>query len=212
MKRVAASSILVAVMLLAVAAIAEAQQPTKVPKIGWLGIGTAASNSRFEEFRRALHHLGYVEGKNIIFEYRSADNKLDRLPPLAEELVRLKVDLLLTRGTPEAVALKNATKTIPIVFYDVTDPVAAGLVDSLAQPGGNVTGFSGVEAVLVGKRLELLKETIPALSRVAVLWNPQTLAQRNNGKRASCRHRNWGYSFIQWRSALPTDTPARSKR
>ena len=91
-------------------------------------------------------------------------------------MVRLKVDLLLTRGTPEALALKNATKTIPIVFYDVTDPVAAGLVDSLAQPGGNVTGFSGVEAVLAGKRLELLKETIPTLSRVAVLWNPQDLS------------------------------------
>ena len=97
-------------------------------------------------------------------------------------MVRLKVDLLLTRGTPEAVALKNATKTIPIVFYDVTDPVAAGLVDSLAQPGGNVTGFSGVEAVLVGKRLELLKETIPALSRVAVLWNPQDLSSAQQWK------------------------------
>jgi len=168
-------------MLFAVATIAEAQ-PTKVPKIGWLGIGTTPSNSRFEEFRRALRDLGYAEGKNIIFEYRSADNKLDRLPALADELVRLKVDLLLTRGTPEAVALKNATKTIPIVFYDVTDPVAAGLVDSLAQPGGNVTGFSGVEAVLVGKRLELLKETIPALSRVAVLWNSQDLSSAQQWK------------------------------
>ena len=181
MKKAAVPSILIAAILLAVATIAEAQ-PTKVPKIGWLGIGTAASNSRFEEFRRALRDLGYAEGKNIIFEYRSADNKLDRLPQLAEELVRLKVDLLLTRGTPEAVALKNATKTIPIVFYDVTDPVAAGLVDSLAQPGGNVTGFSGVEAVLVGKRLELLKETIPALSRVAVLWNPQDLSSAQQWK------------------------------
>ena len=181
MKKAAVPSILIAAILLAVATIAEAQ-PTKVPKIGWLGIGTAPSNSRFEEFRRALRDLGYAEGKNIIFEYRSADNKLDRLPPLAEELVRLKVDLLLTRGTPEAVALKNATKTIPIVFYDVTDPVAAGLVDSLAQPGGNVTGFSGVEAVLVGKRLELLKETIPALSRVAVLWNPQDLSSAQQWK------------------------------
>ena len=181
MKKAAVPSILIAAILVAVATIAEAQ-PTKVPKIGWLGIGTATSNSRFEEFRRALRDLGYAEGKNIIFEYRSADNKLDRLPPLAEELVRLKVDLLLTRGTPEAVAPKNATKTIPIVFYDVTDPVAAGLVDSLAQPGGNVTGFSGVEAVLVGKRLELLKETIPALSRVAVLWNPQDLSSAQQWK------------------------------
>jgi putative ABC transport system substrate-binding protein len=141
MKRAAASSILVSVMLLVVAGITEAQQPTKVSKIGWLGIGTATSNSRFEEFRRALRDLGYVEGKNIIFEYRSADNKLDRLPPLAEELVRLTVDVILTRGTPEAVALKNATKTIPVVFYDVTDPVGAGLVDSLAQPGGKRYGL-----------------------------------------------------------------------
>jgi putative ABC transport system substrate-binding protein len=169
-------------MLLVVAGIAEAQQPTKVFNVGWLGIGTANSNSRFEEFRRALRDLGYVEGKNIIFEYRSADTKLDRLPPLAEELVRLKVDVILTRGTPEAVALKNATKTIPVVFYDVTDPVGAGLVDSLAQPGGNVTGFSGVEAALVGKRLELLKETIPALSSVAVLWNPQDLSSAQQWK------------------------------
>jgi putative ABC transport system substrate-binding protein len=181
MKRAASSAILVSGMLLAVVVIGEAQ-PTKVSKIGWLGIGTATSNSRFAEFRRSLRDLGYVEGKNIIFDYRSADNKLDRLPPLAEELVQLKVDVILTRGTPEAVALKNATKTIPIVFYDVTDPVGAGLVNTLAQPGGNITGFSGVEAVLVGKRLELLKETIPALSRVAVLWNPQDLSSAQQWK------------------------------
>jgi putative tryptophan/tyrosine transport system substrate-binding protein len=155
---------------------AEAQQSVKVHKIGWLGIGTAASNTRYDEFRHALRDFGYVEGKNTVFEYRSADNKLDRLPSLAEELVRLNIDLIITRGTPEAIALKNATKTIPIVFYDVTDPVGAGLVDSLAKPGRNITGFSGIEAVLVGKRLELLKETIPKLSRVAVLWNSQDLS------------------------------------
>ena len=160
----------------------EAQQQAKIAKIGWLGIGSASSVSRYEEFRRALHELGYVEGKNITFEYRSADNKLDRLPSLAEELVRLKVDLIVTRGTPEALALKKATSTIPIVFYDVTDPVGAGLVDSLARPGGNITGFSGIEAVLAGKRLELLKETIPKLSRVAVLWNPQDLSSAQQWK------------------------------
>src|SRR6266508_5316765 len=103
-------------------AVAHAQPQAKVARIGWLGIGSASSVSRYEEFRRTLRELGYVEGKNITFEYRSADNKLDRLPPLADELVRLKVDLLITRGTPEALALKNATRTIPIVFYDVTDP------------------------------------------------------------------------------------------
>jgi putative ABC transport system substrate-binding protein len=148
-------------MLLALCVPVEAQQPAKIHKIGWLGIGSASSVSRYEEFRRALRELGYVEGKNIAFEYRSADNKLDRLPSLADELVRLQVDLIITRGTPEALALKKATRTIPIVFYDVTDPVGAGLVDSLAQPGGNITGFSGIEAMLAGKRLELLKETVP---------------------------------------------------
>ena len=123
---------------------AEAQQQAKVSKIGWLGIGSASSVSRYEEFRRALRELGYVEGKTITFEYRSADNKLDRLPSLAEELVRLQVDLLITRGTPEALALKNATKMIPIVFYDVTDPVGAGLVDSLARPGETSRGSAAL--------------------------------------------------------------------
>lgn len=172
MRKAGALSILFVGVLLVVV-IADAQQSAKINKIGWLGIGPRAT-SNYEEYRGALREqLGYVEGKNITFEYRSADNKLDRLPLLAAELVRLKVDLIITRGTPEVLALKNATKTIPIVFYDVTDPVGAGLVDSLARPGGNITGFSGIEAVLVGKRLELLKESIPKLSRVAVLWNPQ---------------------------------------
>jgi len=120
-----------------------------------------------------LRDLGHVEGKNVAFEYRFADDKLDRLPALADELVRLKVDVLLTPGTPGALALKEATLTIPIVFLDVTDPVAAGLVHSLARPGGNITGFSSIEAVLAGKRLELLKETASKLSRVAVLWDPR---------------------------------------
>jgi putative tryptophan/tyrosine transport system substrate-binding protein len=161
---------------------AEAQQQAKVFTIGWLGIGSASSVVRYEEFRHALRELGYIEGKNTNYEYRSADNRLDRLPSLADELVRLKVDLIITRGTPESVALKNATKTIPIVFYDVTDPIGAGLVDSLARPGGNITGFSGIEAVLAGKRLELLKEIIPQLSRVAVLWNPADLSSAQQWK------------------------------
>jgi putative ABC transport system substrate-binding protein len=169
-------------MLLALSVPVEAQQQSKVAKIGWLGIGSASSVSRYEEFRRVLRELGYFEGKNINFEYRSADNRLDRLPSLADELVLLQVDLIITRGTPEALALKKATRTIPIVFYDVTDPVGAGLVDSLARPGGNITGFSGIEAVLAGKRLELLKEIIPKLSRVAVLWNPQDLSSAQQWK------------------------------
>ena len=151
---------------------AHAQQQASIPKIGWLS-ARRASNSGQETIVRMLRDLGYVEGKNVTFEYRFADNKLDRLPVLADELVRLKVDVLLTPGTPGALALKKATRTIPILFLDVTDPVAAGLVDSLARPGGNITGFSSIEAVLAGKRLELLKEAVSKLSRVAVLWDPR---------------------------------------
>ena len=120
-----------------------------------------------------LRELSYVEGKNIAIEFRDADNKLDRLPALADELVRLKVDVFIASAPRAALAAKNATRTIPIVFYDVADPVALGLVDSLARPGGNITGFTIITEVLAGKRLELLKETVPKLSRVAVLWNPQ---------------------------------------
>jgi putative ABC transport system substrate-binding protein len=163
-------------MLFAPCLSAEAQQPAKVPRIGWLqtrpGAGEAVAGRGREVFRRLLRELGYVEGKNITFENRSADNKLDRLPALADELVRLKVDLIFTASLPGALAAKNATKTIPIVFLTAADPVAAGLVDSLARPGGNITGFTVIGTELAGKRLELLKETVPKLSRVAVLWNP----------------------------------------
>ena len=158
----------------------QAQQQSKMFKIGYLDIG--GSIPRYQSLRRILPDLGYVEGKNITFEYRTADNKLDLLPALAEELIRLDVDVLVTRGTPEALALKKITRTIPIVFYDVTDPIAAGLIDSLARPGGNITGFTGLEAVLAGKRLELLKETVTKLSRVAVLWNPQDLSSAQQWK------------------------------
>jgi putative ABC transport system substrate-binding protein len=118
-----------------------------------------------------LLELGYVEGQNIAFEYRSAENKLERLPDLAAELVRLKVDIIYATVTPAAQAAKNATKTIPIVFSASSDPVGFGLVASLARPGGNVTGMSNAGPDLSGKRLELLKEVVPGVSRVAVLWN-----------------------------------------
>ena len=156
-------------------AVAEAQQQGKVAKLGWLGARPAdtAAEQR-ESLGRELRVRGYVEGKSIAFEYRYADNKLDRLPALAEELVNLKVDVILTGSTAEAIAAKNATRTIPIVFLGGGDPVAAGLVDSFARPGGNITGFATITPVLAGKRLELLKETVPKLSRVALLWNPQT--------------------------------------
>ena len=150
---------------------AEAQQQSKISKIGFLGARSAASGTGLERLRQELRALGYVERKNIVFEPRYADNKLDRLPVLADELVRLKVDVLVAAQTPEATAAKNATKTIPIIFITGGDPVAAGLVESLARPGGNITGFTIFESALAGKRIELLKETLPKLSRVAVLWD-----------------------------------------
>jgi putative tryptophan/tyrosine transport system substrate-binding protein len=132
--------------------------------------------------KRELRRLGYVEGQNIVFESRHGDDNFDRLPALADELIRLKVDVLVTPTTPAAQAGKNATKTIPIVFLGVSDPIAVGLVDSLARPGGNVTGFTNIAPVLAGKRLELLKETLPELSRVAVLWDPKMRAAEQTWK------------------------------
>ena len=179
-------------LTLAAVHLAEAQQPTKVYKIGFLGPGSDQSNSRFQQILRELHKLGYVDGKNISFESRYFGNEFDRLPALAQELVGLKVDVIVTRGTPETSALKKATKTIPIIFYSVTDPIGAGLVDSLARPGGNITGFSSIEAVLAGKRLELLKETVPKLTRVAVLWNPQDRSSAQQWKESQSPARELG--------------------
>jgi putative tryptophan/tyrosine transport system substrate-binding protein len=160
-------------LLFALCLSAEAQQQAKVAKIGWLGNRPASGpDSGAEVIRRELHALGYVEAKNIAFEYRYAEGKLDRLAALSHELVRLKVDVILTGSTPSAKAAKNAARTIPIVFWTEGDPVVAGLVDSLARPGGNITGFTAISPVIAGKRLELLKETVPKLSRVAVLWTP----------------------------------------
>jgi len=152
---------------------AQAQQPAKLPTIGWLSPVSLASDAQRELLGRELHVLGYVEGKNIAKVYRHADDRLDRLPELAKELVGLKVDVLVVYSTSAAVALKKATTTIPIIFFNVSDPIAVGLIDSLARPGGNITGITNIVGVLSGKRLELLKETVPKVSRVAVLWNPQ---------------------------------------
>jgi putative tryptophan/tyrosine transport system substrate-binding protein len=191
MKKISWSSVLVAAMLLSVGVIADAQQRAKIPKIGYLGARPAAPGSGYELFRREIRALGYVEG-NIVIEYRSADNKFDRLSALADELVRLKVDVIVTPGTAEALAAKNATRTIPIVFFGGGDPVAAGLVDSLARPGGNITGFTSIGAVLAGKRLELLKETVPNLSRVAVLWDPQDPSAAQQWKESQLPARELG--------------------
>jgi putative ABC transport system substrate-binding protein len=175
MKKAARPAILVAVVLLAVAVIAQAQQTKKVPRIGYLSSTDAATEStRFEATRLALRELGYIEGQNIAFEYRYAEGNGDRLPELAAELVKLKVDIIITLGGDALVQVAiNATKTIPIIMSGGgTDPVAAGLIQSLARPGGNVTGLTTFNRELGGKRLELLKEAVPKLSRVAVLYNP----------------------------------------
>jgi putative tryptophan/tyrosine transport system substrate-binding protein len=175
MKRAAVPSILVAVVLLVVGVIAEAQQPKKIPRIGYLSNTDATSEStRAELFRLALRDLGYIEGQNIAIEYRYMEGKTDRLHELAAEMVRLKVDVIVVAGADTLIrAAKNATKTIPIVMMGAgLDPVEAGLVESLARPGGNVTGVTNLGGDLGGKRLELLKEAVPKLARVAVLYDP----------------------------------------
>lgn len=162
-------------MLLALCVSAEAQQATKVPRIGVLTSNSSSAElPRVEQFRQGLRALGHIEGQNIAIEYRYTDGKFERLPDVAAELIGLKVDVLVAVTTPAALAAKNATKTIPIVIFGVADPVGAGLVDSLARPGRNITGLTNIAPVLSGKRLELLKETVPKLSRVAVLWSPQS--------------------------------------
>jgi len=160
---------LLATVLLTTVFFAEAQQPTKIPRIGYLGVASfSASPARREAFRQGLRELGYVEGKSIVIEYRWAEGKFDRLPSLAAELVRLKVDIIVTAGPLPTRAAKEATTTIPIVMTNESDPVGTGFVASLARPGGNITGLSTLAPELSGKRLELLKEIVPRLSRVAV--------------------------------------------
>jgi putative ABC transport system substrate-binding protein len=162
---------ILAVVIIAFVHTAEAQQATKIFHIGFLSSGASSASENTAVIRQRLRELGYIEGKNIDFEYRSAEGKIDRLPDLAAELVRLKVDVIVTEGTPTATAAKNATKTIPIIISGGTDPVATGLVQSLARPGGNITGVTVMNEELAGKRLELLKETSPKVSRLGVLWN-----------------------------------------
>jgi putative tryptophan/tyrosine transport system substrate-binding protein len=159
--------------------VAQAQQRKQVPRVGFLVPGSPSSYSdRIEAFRQGLRELGHVEGQNIIIEYRYAEGKSDRFPGLASELVQLKVDVIVTGTTPAIQAVKNTTSTIPIVMAEVADPVAVGLVASLARPGGNITGFTTLSPDLDGKRLELVKEILPKVTRVAYIWDPANLAQR----------------------------------
>jgi putative ABC transport system substrate-binding protein len=171
---------------------AQAQQP-KTPRIGMLVTGSVSTNkSRDDAFRQGLRELGYIEGKNIVIESRYAEGERDRIPELAAELVRLKVDVLVVAGgTSTTLPVKKATSSIPIVFTNVSDPVGAGLVANLARPGGNVTGLSTVSQDLSGKRLELLKEVVPKALRVAVLWNPGP-ADENEVKQIEVAARAFG--------------------
>jgi ABC-type uncharacterized transport system substrate-binding protein len=157
-------------MLFALWVSAEAQQPTKVPRIGFLTAGSPSTiAARIEALRQGLRELAYIEDKNVVIEWRFAEGKLDRLPELVAELVRLKVDVILSAGAAVTGPAKDATKTIPIVMAQDTDPVGNGFVASLARPGGNITGLSSYSAELNGKRLELLKEIVPKLSRLALV-------------------------------------------
>jgi putative ABC transport system substrate-binding protein len=171
------ASILCAVILLVGATIAEAQETGKIFRIGFLDPTNASGMAVIvDAYRQELSKLGWIEGKNIAFEYRFAEQKPERLPELAAELVRLKVDLIVTTGVPPALEAKKATSTIPIVMNNVIDPVALGLVDSLARPGGNVTGLTTLATELNTKRLEILKDAVPKLDRVGLLrlssYNP----------------------------------------
>jgi putative ABC transport system substrate-binding protein len=175
MKNARLPSILIAVVLLAVGAIADAQQPKKVPRIGYLSaVDPATDSTRSDPIRLALRELGYIAGQNIAVEYRYAGGKRDRFSELAAELVRLKVDIIVVSGGDLLIQqVMNATKTIPIVMVGQgLDPVEAGLVESLARPGGNVTGLTLLSRELGGKRLELFKEAVPKVARVAVLYEP----------------------------------------
>ncbi len=169
--------VILALGALAVPLAAIAQQAGKVWRVGFLGAGSASSwKSRIDALREGLRDHGYVEGKNLVIDFRWADEYYDRLPALAAELIRLKVDVLLTHGTPGSRAAKQATTTIPIVMVLVGDPVSTGLVASLARPGGNLTGSTFFSHELAAKRIELLKEVLPRIRRMAVLVNPDNPA------------------------------------
>jgi len=179
-------------MLLAMAVIAEAQQAKKIPRIGYLTLSSSSPSSPKEAFRDGLRQLGYIEGQSIHVDYRYAEGNLDRLPNLAAELVRLKVDVIVAAGGIQAVQpAKNATSTIPIVMTGTSDPVATGLIASFARPGGNITGLTLGGAELYGKRLELLKETVPRISRMVFFLDKTsptiTLSLASNEMQTSAR-------------------------
>jgi len=200
------SLVAIIVLLVGFGAIAEAQQPGKVHRIGVLSSSSASLHaSRLDGLRQGLRELGYVEGQNIIIEYRYAEGKLDRLPNLAGGLVRLKVDVIVTSGTRVTVAAKQATSTIPIVVGGAGDLVEAGLVGSLVNPGGNVTGVSRLSPDFTGKRLRLLKEAIPKAIRVAALLNPDNPAYEPTLKEIEISVRALGIMFQSLAARSPND-------
>jgi len=190
---------------------AEAQQAAKVPRIGYLAPNLAANPHRLEAFLQGLRDLGYVEGRNLVMEYRSAEGKPERLPALAAELVALKVDVLVApASTLAALAAKQATGTLPIVFIGAADPVTSGLVTSLARPGGNVTGLSLLFPELVVKCQEQLKQAVPGVTRVAVLWQPGAFGERTEkdilkGAEAAARALGVRLQFVEARGPADID-------
>jgi putative tryptophan/tyrosine transport system substrate-binding protein len=214
MRKAGVLSILFAVMLLAVAVIADAQQTRKIPRIGFLNATSpSAISDRIESFRQGLRELGYVEGKNIVVEYRHAEGKQDRLKELADELVRLRVQVIVAGGTTSAQAAKSATKTIPIVITNVSDPVALGFAVSLSRPGGNVTGLSTLAPELSGKRLELLKEIVPKLSRVTVVGDSTNPANQQALKETELAAKAFGVQlqyYLEIRDARDLETAFRA--
>ena len=186
-------SIFLIVAVVVVAAIAQAQQPAKIPRIGLLSPFSPSATALWHQaFLQGLRDLGWVEGKNISIEYRYAEGRRDRLPDLVADLVRLKVDIIVASVNTDALVAKKTTRTIPIVMASAGEPVATGLIDSLARPGGNITGLSQMAPEMAGKRLELLKEIVPKLSRVAVLWNPQGTTSTLNWKEIQLPARELG--------------------
>jgi ABC-type uncharacterized transport system substrate-binding protein len=184
----------------------EAQQAAKAPRIGFLGLNLAINTNLPEAFRQGLRDLGYVEGRNVVIEYRNAEGKFERLPTLAAELVALKVDVIVAGGRPQALAAKQATRTLPIVFIGIGDPVSIGLVTSLARPGGNITGLTLTTGPgLVGKRLELLKQAVPGVSRVTVLWQPGALSERMEVREAEAAARALGVRLQVVEARGPAD-------
>jgi putative tryptophan/tyrosine transport system substrate-binding protein len=193
-------------MLLALNFSADAQEAKRIPRVGILfGASPSANAGRVEAFRGGLQELGYIDGKNIVIEVRYADGKLDRLPALTAELFRLNVELIVTAGPAVTRPVKEATNTIPIVMAFDSDPVGSGFVASLARPGGNITGLSSLSPELTGKRLELLKETVSKLSRVAVLGNPGNAATALNFKEAEVAARAYGLQVQSLEVRGPND-------